>query len=300
MSTGFLAPKPGFSPLPWQNSVLAQSRRSAPFQPPTPAAKHIASAAKNSQRESQNLFTSLHVDTCGENMRATIPALSLLVTPRLPSLAVPLAGGRLRVGGRPRTRLRVAAPTSVPGEAAEQAEPSTSAPESGEKFSWRDHWYPVSLVEDLDPSRPTPFQLLNRDLVIWKEPKSGEWVALDDRCPHRLAPLSVRRPASLPRLIRVLPDLFLVSANFGLGMCRRAGSMRRGACSARITDGHSMAPAPAPRSPRPCPRVLRPVRCGHRRRARSSSPPSSPRGCSSCGPMRMGGRKRPPPSLQCA
>jgi pheophorbide a oxygenase len=88
----------------------------------------------------------------------------------------------------------VAAPTSVPGEAAEQAEPSTSAPESesGEKFSWRDHWYPVSLVEDLDPSRPTPFQLLNRDLVIWKEPKSGEWVALDDRCPHRLAPLSVR------------------------------------------------------------------------------------------------------------
>lgn len=132
--------------------------------------------------------------------RATIPALSLLVTPRLPSLAAPAAGGggagRLRVGGRPRrTRLRVAAPTSVPGEAAEQeehAEPSTSAPDSGEKFSWRDHWYPVSLVEDLDPSRPTPFQLLNRDLVLWKEPKSGEWVALDDRCPHRLAPLSVR------------------------------------------------------------------------------------------------------------
>jgi pheophorbide a oxygenase len=89
----------------------------------------------------------------------------------------------------------VAAPTSVPGEAdrSEQAEPSTSAPGSGEKFVWRDHWYPVSLVEDLDPRVPTPFQLLNRDLVIWKDPNSGEWVALDDRCPHRLAPLSEGR-----------------------------------------------------------------------------------------------------------
>jgi pheophorbide a oxygenase len=89
----------------------------------------------------------------------------------------------------------VAAPTSVPGEAAdrsERAEPSTSAPDSGERFVWRDHWYPVSLVEDLDPRVPTPFQLLNRDLVIWKDPKTGDWVALDDRCPHRLAPLSVR------------------------------------------------------------------------------------------------------------
>uniref|UniRef100_A0ACD5WU49 Uncharacterized protein n=1 Tax=Avena sativa TaxID=4498 RepID=A0ACD5WU49_AVESA len=91
------------------------------------------------------------------------------------------------------TRLRVAAPTSVPGEEAERAEPSTSAPDSEEKFVWRDHWYPVSLVEDLDPRVPTPFQLLNRDLVIWKDPNSGEWVALDDRCPHRLAPLSEGR-----------------------------------------------------------------------------------------------------------
>ncbi|WVZ55450.1 hypothetical protein U9M48_006110 [Paspalum notatum var. saurae] len=141
-------------------------------------------------------------------MRATIPAPSLLVTPRrvTASLAAPAAsGGRLRAGRRPRTRLRVAAPPSVPGEAAEAAEPSTSEPEAGEKFSWRDHWYPVSLVEDLDPSRPTPFQLLNRDLVIWKDPNSGEWVALDDRCPHRLAPLSVwLLLRTLPRLLCAL------------------------------------------------------------------------------------------------
>ncbi|KAL6967140.1 pheophorbide a oxygenase [Sarracenia purpurea var. burkii] len=61
------------------------------------------------------------------------------------------------------------------------------------KFSWRDHWYPVSLVEDLDPSRPTPFQLLNRDLVLWFDRSSSQWVAFDDKCPHRLAPLSEGR-----------------------------------------------------------------------------------------------------------
>jgi len=134
-------------------------------------------------------------------MRATIPTPSLLVAPSPPRLrslhaaAAPISRHHARGAGRPRTRLLVAAPPSAPGEAAEQqAEPSTSVPESGEKFSWRDHWYPVSLVEDLDPSRPTPFQLLNRDLVIWKDPKSGEWAALDDRCPHRLAPLSVPHP----------------------------------------------------------------------------------------------------------
>ena len=62
---------------------------------------------------------------------------------------------------------------------------------SGSKFSWKDHWYPVSLVEDLDPALPTPFQLLGRDLVLWFDKGRNEWVAFDDKCPHRLAPLSV-------------------------------------------------------------------------------------------------------------
>lgn len=61
------------------------------------------------------------------------------------------------------------------------------------KFTWRDHWYPVSLLEDLDPRRPTHFQLLNRDIVLWFDKKSNEWVAFDDKCPHRLAPLSEGR-----------------------------------------------------------------------------------------------------------
>ncbi|XP_062013520.1 pheophorbide a oxygenase, chloroplastic [Rosa rugosa] len=64
---------------------------------------------------------------------------------------------------------------------------------SATKFNWRDHWYPVSLIEDLDPKLPTPFQLLGRDIVLWFDRNKQEWVALDDKCPHRLAPLSEGR-----------------------------------------------------------------------------------------------------------
>ena len=94
--------------------------------------------------------------------------------------------------------LRVAAPPTQPltsdqsekreGEVVEVEDERTS---SSSKFSWRDHWYPVSLIEDLDPNRPTPFQLLGRDIVLWKDKSTAEWVAFDDKCPHRLAPLSV-------------------------------------------------------------------------------------------------------------
>lgn len=92
--------------------------------------------------------------------------------------------------------LRVAAPpsptttdtdTSI-GLGIEESETSSSS-----KFSWRDHWYPISLIEDLDPNLPTPFTLLNRDLVIWFDKINNQWVAFDDKCPHRLAPLSEGR-----------------------------------------------------------------------------------------------------------
>ncbi|KAJ0686879.1 putative pheophorbide a oxygenase [Helianthus annuus] len=78
-------------------------------------------------------------------------------------------------------------PSSMDVETEEADEKSSS------KFSWKDHWYPVSLIEDLDPTRPTPFTLLNRDLVIWFDKVNDQWVALDDKCPHRLAPLSEGR-----------------------------------------------------------------------------------------------------------
>lgn len=102
--------------------------------------------------------------------------------------------------------LRVAAPPSDPAASDEETvrkdekedygslvDDEYGKESSDSKFSWRDHWYPVSLVEDLDPNLPTAFQLLGRDLVLWFDNNSNKWVAFDDKCPHRLAPLSEGR-----------------------------------------------------------------------------------------------------------
>lgn len=101
----------------------------------------------------------------------------------------------------PISPVRVAAPPTPPSTADSEQSTSGSSDEvkldeSGSEssslpFTWRDSWYPVSLIEDLDPALPTPFQLLGRDIVLWFDKSKGEWVAFDDRCPHRLAPLSV-------------------------------------------------------------------------------------------------------------
>lgn len=63
------------------------------------------------------------------------------------------------------------------------------------RFDPIESWYPVYYVEDLDRSQPTPFTLLDRDLVIWWDSQAEEWRAFDDKCPHRLARLSEGRIA---------------------------------------------------------------------------------------------------------
>ncbi|CAM9329150.1 unnamed protein product, partial [Ectocarpus sp. 12 AP-2014] len=40
--------------------------------------------------------------------------------------------------------------------------------------------------------QPLSFQLLGKDLVVWRN-NEGRWSAFDDRCPHRAAPLSEGR-----------------------------------------------------------------------------------------------------------
>lgn len=98
--------------------------------------------------------------------------------------------------------LRVTAPSNTITSSEEEEEvptflndvvsPDSEETEESSKFTWRDHWYPVSLLEDLDSRVPTPFQLLGRDIVLWFNKSANQWVAFDDKCPHRLAPLSVR------------------------------------------------------------------------------------------------------------
>lgn len=55
---------------------------------------------------------------------------------------------------------------------------------------WRQAWYPVAYLRDLDPDRPTSFTLLGEDLVLWFDRQGDRWRAFADVCPHRLVPLS--------------------------------------------------------------------------------------------------------------
>ncbi|XP_074591718.1 pheophorbide a oxygenase, chloroplastic [Curcuma longa] len=132
------------------------------------------------------------------NFTSLVRGPSLSPSSTISSAYKPSSVRRRGCSRRSPPRLLVATPSSpvAPTPAVDDnhdAEEASSSAQSEPAFSWRDHWYPVSLIEDLDPRVPTPFQLLNRDLVIWKDPNSGSWVALDDRCPHRLAPLSEGR-----------------------------------------------------------------------------------------------------------
>ncbi|HIK07836.1 MAG TPA: Rieske 2Fe-2S domain-containing protein [Trichormus sp. M33_DOE_039] len=61
-----------------------------------------------------------------------------------------------------------------------------------EIFQWTKQWYPVAVVEFLDPSRPHAMQLLGKDIVLWQD-GGGKWRCFEDFCPHRLAPLSQGR-----------------------------------------------------------------------------------------------------------
>ncbi|MBW4525461.1 MAG: Rieske 2Fe-2S domain-containing protein [Phormidium tanganyikae FI6-MK23] len=63
------------------------------------------------------------------------------------------------------------------------------------RFDWKEAWYPVSYIQDLDKTKPTKFTLLEQDLVIWWDAAAQSWRAFEDQCPHRLAPLSEGRIA---------------------------------------------------------------------------------------------------------
>ena len=61
-----------------------------------------------------------------------------------------------------------------------------------ETFQWTQQWYPVAVVEFLDPTKPHALQLLGKDVVLWRD-GSQQWRCFADACPHRLAPLSEGR-----------------------------------------------------------------------------------------------------------
>nr|DAD28607.1 TPA_asm: hypothetical protein HUJ06_030075 [Nelumbo nucifera] len=149
---------------------------------PSPAASTVNPTPKNSLFLKSCTFRALNDYTNSTTLTVVTNSVS---------------SNRRRARSRLCPPLRVAAPPTPPvvegeeEEEEEEGEESTSS--SSSKFSWRDHWYPVSLIEDLDPRYPTPFQLLGREIVLWKDRSTDEWIAFDDKCPHRLAPLSEGR-----------------------------------------------------------------------------------------------------------
>eukprot|EP00884_Botryococcus_braunii_P006864 jgi/Botrbrau1/16179/Bobra.0244s0003.1 len=63
---------------------------------------------------------------------------------------------------------------------------------AGAHYDWQRQWYPVAYIQDLDTGRPHPLELLGKRLVVWRDSR-GVWNCFQDRCPHRLAPLSEGR-----------------------------------------------------------------------------------------------------------
>src|SRR6478736_1262962 len=55
----------------------------------------------------------------------------------------------------------------------------------------RNAWYVASWEQDLDPARPMAVSILDEPIVLWNS--DGALVAMEDRCVHRLAPLSLGR-----------------------------------------------------------------------------------------------------------
>jgi hypothetical protein len=48
-------------------------------------------------------------------------------------------------------------------------------------LNWAKQWYPVYLVDDLDPKRPHAVTLLNKKVVLWRD-ASEAWRVFRDRC----------------------------------------------------------------------------------------------------------------------
>ncbi|KAI7755663.1 hypothetical protein M8C21_031742 [Ambrosia artemisiifolia] len=92
------------------------------------------------------------------------------------------------------TKFNVISP-SVPTEAAAppEEETETGSLDQEEKFDWFSHWYPLMPVCDLDKRAPRGMKVLGLDVVVWWDKNQNEWRVFDDRCPHRLAPLSEGR-----------------------------------------------------------------------------------------------------------
>ncbi|KAL4438217.1 hypothetical protein ABPG77_010578 [Micractinium sp. CCAP 211/92] len=111
--------------------------------------------------------------------------------------ATPPAGDGLAANGSGSAVATLEPPgNEAPPPASATATAASSTPAAQESAAvaawsgaWSKQWYAVCAVSDLDASKPQPFELLGKQLVIWRA-ADGAWGCLEDRCPHRAVPLS--------------------------------------------------------------------------------------------------------------
>jgi pheophorbide a oxygenase len=44
-----------------------------------------------------------------------------------------------------------------------------------EQFDWYKAWYPVAILDDLDPAVPCQVRLLGMDIAVWWDRAAGQW-----------------------------------------------------------------------------------------------------------------------------
>lgn len=112
---------------------------------------------------------------------------------------------------------------SMPSQHNQQQQQPQAASAEPKGFCWTKAWWPVIPLHYLDPKKPMPVTMLGHTYVVWFEPKAEQWRVMEDRCPHRLAPLSEGRIDADGTLM----CSYHGAAHRARGMCRQAGAHLR-------------------------------------------------------------------------
>jgi phenylpropionate dioxygenase-like ring-hydroxylating dioxygenase large terminal subunit len=96
-------------------------------------------------------------------------------------------------------------------------------------------WVPIASTFELDPDRPTPLQFLGQSYVTYQD-NEKQWIVLDDRCPHRLAPLSEGR---IDRDTDTLECSYHGWAFSSTGACRRIPQVPEAVVETVMTNSKS-------------------------------------------------------------
>ncbi|KAL6749465.1 pheophorbide a oxygenase [Haematococcus lacustris] len=140
-----------------------------------------AYAPLSTQRPSSPVLRSLRTSPPGRCGGVYVRAFKPSAPPPPTLPAVPAPSAPLNAKGHQ-------APLTSPASAPD----SSSQVEGGEKMDWFAAWWPVVPVDQVDSKVPQAVDLLGLKLVVWAD-SQGCWHTLQDRCPHRLAPLSEGR-----------------------------------------------------------------------------------------------------------